>query len=319
MLDAPLRRREQEVWQALDDLWSIHGDFKYLTGDTIRERLFALGKSRGSPNEIYKYRKTWAESRKVASINQSSNFVHDDPITRAARLVHEELTQKAKEEIEHIKADFIQKEEDYKKEVFNIKTNLNSLVLEFSNLEKNYTQVKSEFSKENEARNALEIEIKNHKQRFTDLIEEKEKNIFELKSLFSFQLKELKDIFEKNLVEKNLQINKLEEEKKNLGAEYSEGLNQIKTENYNFKIIIAKQEDKILSLTNEITISKNNAENINKIIIEKEKNIAEEKAKKEVLQQEILDCKIALKKERFLVKSSETKLARLRALNLCYE
>ena len=64
-MEMAIRRREQEVWQACDDLWALFGDFGSLTGDAIRDRLVALGKSRGSPNEIYRYRKTWELSRKV--------------------------------------------------------------------------------------------------------------------------------------------------------------------------------------------------------------------------------------------------------------
>ncbi len=319
MLDTPLRRREQEVWQALDELWAIHGDFKYLTGDAIRERLWALGKSRGSPNEIYKYRKTWAESHKISSGDRDVGFSLDDPITRAARLVHDEITQKAQEQIEKIKSDFIQKEEKYQKDFLSIKSSLDSLLFEYNNLEKNYTQTKLEFLEEKEMRKTLELAFESEKQRFADFSQEKANHILQLKNNSEGQIREIKDIFEKNILEKNNIINKLEEEKKILGIEYSENLNQVKTDNYNLKILIAKQEDKISLLYSDIDTHKQNIQEKNNIILEKEKHIVIEITKKEILQKELLEYKIELKQERYLVKSSETKLARLRALNLCYE
>src|ERR1700688_326604 len=105
-MDVPMRRREQEVWQACDDLWAIHGHFKTLTGDAIRDRLLSLGLSKGSPNEIYKYRKTWEQSRGVSlSAPQVAHLGDDDPISRAVRVVHEKIQSEANDRLDNLKAE----------------------------------------------------------------------------------------------------------------------------------------------------------------------------------------------------------------------
>src|SRR5258708_7374209 len=104
-MELPTRRREQEVWQACDDLWAIHGHNKTLTGDAIRDRLLALGLSKGSPNEIYKYRKTWEQSRGVfLGSPQVAQLTDDDPISRAVRVVHEKIQSEASSRLDNLKA-----------------------------------------------------------------------------------------------------------------------------------------------------------------------------------------------------------------------
>jgi len=55
-----LGRREGEVWDACDELL---GEEKKITLDTIQDKLEELGFDRGSPNYIYKYRKTWLDHK----------------------------------------------------------------------------------------------------------------------------------------------------------------------------------------------------------------------------------------------------------------
>ena len=105
-MELALRRREQEVWQACDDLWALHGDLKQLTGDAIRDRLLGLGKSRGSPNEIYKYRKSWSLSRRIDNNSATEPFEDNDPISRAVRMVHEKLLDEAEEKVETLQNNY---------------------------------------------------------------------------------------------------------------------------------------------------------------------------------------------------------------------
>ena len=92
-MEIATRRREQEVWQACDDLWALHGEMFALTGDAIRDRLVHLGKNRGSPNELYRYRKTWIVSRRVNTKAEISDESELDPISRAVKLVHEHIAE----------------------------------------------------------------------------------------------------------------------------------------------------------------------------------------------------------------------------------
>ena len=55
-------RREGEVWDACDELF---GENRKLTLDQIQSKLETLGLDRGSPNYIYKYRKTWSDSKGI--------------------------------------------------------------------------------------------------------------------------------------------------------------------------------------------------------------------------------------------------------------
>lgn len=97
-------RREREVWQACDDLWAIHGDFSQLTGDQIREKLLNLGYKKGSPNEVYKYRKTWESSRKIKKADSQGQIATpEDPISRAVNLVHEQIKAKSAHELDSLR------------------------------------------------------------------------------------------------------------------------------------------------------------------------------------------------------------------------
>ena len=65
-MNPPKTRRENEVWQACDDLWAVNNSTEALKGDRIRDQLVQLGYKKGSPNEIYKYRSSWKESRGIS-------------------------------------------------------------------------------------------------------------------------------------------------------------------------------------------------------------------------------------------------------------
>jgi chromosome segregation ATPase len=96
----PSTRREKEIWQVCDALWAEFGDFKFLTGDVIAEQLLELGYKKGSPNERYKYRSTWKETRGVKTeleqVSQPATF--SDPIQRAVFSVQQGLQAEAQAE-----------------------------------------------------------------------------------------------------------------------------------------------------------------------------------------------------------------------------
>ncbi len=151
-MEIATRRREQEVWQACDDLWALHGGLNELTGDAIRDRLLHLGKSRGSPNELYKYRKTWIKSRGVASNPAAVADNEFDPISRAVKLVHEQLKTEASEELLHLERDFLEKIGHKNEELAKAQRALDAVMIEFH-------EAQSEISKKTASLSAMEEQL----------------------------------------------------------------------------------------------------------------------------------------------------------------
>lgn len=242
-MEMATRRREQEVWQACDDLWALHGDFKNLTGDAIRERLLSLGKSRGSPNEIYKYRKSWSTSRGVLYIETKTiNGDDDDPITRAVRLVHEKLQADTHEQINSLKEEFTTELSLKDDHIIKLKTDLSKLVEEFSKAEQEILRL----SKDLNERNAqLEAEIAVRKAAERELLaEKKEKHeclkaqaqvLLETKEAHQSLILEIKALFSQAEEELKQKLQVIEQEKKELGHQFSEQLNELRFKEYNQK------------------------------------------------------------------------------------
>jgi chromosome segregation ATPase len=106
-MEHPKTRRENEIWQACDDLWAQHAATSKITGDAIREQLLTLGYKKGSPNEIYKFRRTWKLSRGVSDEAPDANdTVQNDPISRAVSLVYEQIHANAQSELDAVRGDF---------------------------------------------------------------------------------------------------------------------------------------------------------------------------------------------------------------------
>lgn len=248
-MEVATRRREQEVWQACDDLWALFGDMTYLTGDAIRERLLALGKSRGSPNEIYKYRKTWAESRKVSSKVETGQD-STDPIFRAVRIVHENLQSESNEKIELLKAQHAQELFEKDEEIKALKQALNALMEEMLALKNNHEAVVSELAErfkehlsEIEVRKALEREMSLQKVLSEQQIHAKDG-----------LLKEIKEAHQHEILKEKKRFDGLLEERKLLGQEYSEKLTEQKIASYNLEKIIKEQSQSITNLEQEIQV-----------------------------------------------------------------
>lgn len=113
MKNEPKTRREREVWGACDALYTLHGEFEKITGDNLRDQLVEMGHKKGSPNEVYKYRKTWVSARGILTEKGGDESPHsrgrpenDDPITRAVGLVHEQLKAESQNELERIRKNY---------------------------------------------------------------------------------------------------------------------------------------------------------------------------------------------------------------------
>ncbi len=233
------RRREQEVWQACDDLWALYGDLGSITGDAIRERLLVSGKSRGSPNEIYKYRKTWGQSRGINKEPQSPPQAESDPISRAVRMVHEKIQSEAQEHIDRLKQEFDTALEAKDGEITQVKEDLAALVNEYSTLQHDFSKLGQEnkalleqLSAEIEVRKSGEKELSIQKANYAQIVRSHEQILVELNKNQAIAIEHIKDAF--NRVESSLraQIEESEREKKRLGQEYSEDLNKVRLEKY---------------------------------------------------------------------------------------
>ena len=106
MTSMPKTRREKEIWEACDSLRTELDEQTPITGDRIFSKLLALGYKKGSPNEIYKYRRSWKAARGLDNVEKQANVTAlqlTDPISRAVALVHQELAQEAQQDMADLK------------------------------------------------------------------------------------------------------------------------------------------------------------------------------------------------------------------------
>lgn len=257
------RRREQEVWQACDDLWALYGDIGSITGDAIRERLLCLGKSRGSPNEIYKYRKTWTISRRVGQEATPHTPAESDPITRAVRLVHEKIQSETQEEIEKLKLKFSEELMAKDEEISQGKRDLLALMNEFSSLQHDYSQLGQrnkelleQHAVEIEVRKAIEKDLSLLKSQHAQALHSHEHIMAEFYKNQSYTLEQIKTAFFAAEQSLRMNITEIEKEKKHLGQEYSEQLNVIRLEKYNQELLVKELENKTYHLSEALLASK---------------------------------------------------------------
>lgn len=324
-MEIPIRRREHEVWQACDDLWARFGSMKDLTGDIIREQLVLHGKSRGSPNEIYKYRKSWMQSRKIAVDEVNHD---DDPITRVVRVVHEQLKNDADEAIEKVTADFNKTLAERDASIKEAHDAINKVMAEFSDLEREKSQVvaraqalDAQLQAEIDVRRALERELQLKKIEATHLVQAHEKLVSELKAVYLKESSDAKLREQEARLSSTNAIRVLEDEKRALGYEYSEKLNEVKTELYNQKIQTQKSDEKFLEAQQEVRqlrdklaalVEKNNEliSEINHV----EKSAGETKERLMLLQMDHVRLTEKYVRSEHAQRKATTTIARLRAV-----
>lgn len=327
-MEIAIRRREQEVWQACDDLWALHGDMTILTGDGIRERLVTLGKSRGSPNEIYKYRKTWLKSRGLLQGADRSEEHDSDPITRAVRLVHENLQNEAGEQIAKLKEEFEEQRKIQEDETARAKAALDQVMVEFSALNDerkknaaNILSLEEQLSAEIEIRKSVEREFMLEKTLRIQQTSAHEVLLKELKAAHEQEISKARVREQEQNNNSLMEREKLREEKKQLGHEYSERLNEVRTALYNQEIVNQQQEKKVARLVEEINkYAVENEDRLQQVLALKQENarlsetivlnlkdVAMLKQVEKNLHAEIKTLRLALKR-------SEITTARMRAI-----
>lgn len=247
------RRREQEVWQACDDLWAQNGNLSALTGESIRSQLVNLGKSRGSPNEIYRYRKSWAQSRGIEGQARSEEL--SDPISRAVRMVHDQLKTESDTKITEIKEEFQQALQEKDRIIERLNENNKQLVHEYGLLQTRLNEEKrllSDLEKqvlaEREVRSALEHELSLVKRSFSEAKEANSLLLAELKHAHESELTRNHDSFlarEKTLKE---DLEKSLNTQKEQGFMFSEQLTNERMERYNIQAALTNAQENIKHL-----------------------------------------------------------------------
>lgn len=312
------RRREQEVWQACDDLWALSADLVFLTGDAIRERLMALGKSRGSPNEIYKYRKTWVESRGVKDFNRVGHEdAPSDPISRAVRLVHENLLNESNKKVELLneehQQELLKKDEELKltkEAVSNLMEEYRALCQKLEETTISLNRKSAEHLSEIEVRKALERELSLIKLLSDQQMRAKDELISELKNAHGLEI-----------VACERRYNELLEERKRLGQEYSDQLTAQKISFKNQEILTKEQEKKVLDIELELkALREKNSDKDRKIswLIEENNRMADtigQKSTELLAHKASFDLAISDRKHLSIcLKRAEFEVAKLRAM-----
>lgn len=256
-METVFRRREQEVWQACDDLWSVYGDMSHLTGEAIKSHLVSLGKSRGSPNEIYKYRRSWEEHRGVKRGSEKLPF--EDPIARAARLVHEEIKASAQNEINELSENFEKELKTLNDRIRELEENLARTVQEYAKLTARFEEsalalekTKLLFQSEEEMRKALERELAQVRM----IAQEKEagliNNIESIKELHEREMTRQKSEYQERIIGFEKIEQELKEDIKKLGYQYSEDLSAMKVTELNQRILLEKSESRAVFLEKQV-------------------------------------------------------------------
>lgn len=205
-MDAPKTRRENEVWQACDDLWALNTNLESLKGDAIRDQLIKLGYKKGSPNEIYKYRSTWKESRGISDKSLAETVEVADPISRAVSLVYQQIQNEAQQKIT-----VLQNESD---------TQIESLTRQNQDLILSCETLLQKHQALEEEKKGLEISVELLREHLTEQQQENTRGKLRLEGL-ELLLSELKGTYV-------AQIDKLESRLKTQGYTFSEELNQVK-------------------------------------------------------------------------------------------
>ncbi len=206
-MSKPRTRREREIWQACDELYAMDIPLAKITGDAIRDQLIELGYRRGSPNEVYKYRKSWQESRGVEIVDltvKGEDAGFPDPIARAVSLVRESIQTEAQEEIKQvISATSVQvaiaeaQTEKLRLALDLLQQKYDPLLIEFHQLKKNQQNLNDDFLLIKEKHSQTEAQVKtqqellaktenNHEKHLVELKETQQQTISALQSRFTY-------------------------------------------------------------------------------------------------------------------------------------
>lgn len=165
----PNTRREREIWEACDALFTQVNHVKEITGDKIMNKLLNLGYKKGCANEIYKYRRTWWQLRGISEdevkgisisnpqASNSSSF--SDPIAKAVSIVQDELKQEAQTKISQIELELKQIISLLESKIANLENKNQELETDKTNLTANIEALNKENAEIRAKANGLDAEI----------------------------------------------------------------------------------------------------------------------------------------------------------------
>lgn len=198
---APVTRREKEIWEACETLYKEQATVSKITGDAIRETLLTLGYKKGSPNEAYRYRKTWLETRGlntgekgITLENNDPAVTLPDPLNLAVQRLREGIFAEAEQKIEQMQA--IQAEENASWEAKH-----QHLLDEKTHLQHAYEAALSKIEAQEKAYQEQGLLLDKTKAALQDVLLEKEALAGSLSQL-SQQLASLESVFQETQIEK---------------------------------------------------------------------------------------------------------------------
>lgn len=209
----PKTRREKEIWEACDALYVSFNEANKITGELIFNMLLDLGYKKGSPNEVYRYRKTWLEEKGFDISHASSTLYNtEDPLTRVAKLVRDEIqaefiSEKNRliDEYEKQLNTMKQAYEDTKSECISFINKNDQLESQLSDLIHTHENLKTDYEQLLTNHHQLKHLLSEEQKKYSDLKHEKESIIAKIsdeqkESFIQFQkiLFEMKSAFEKD-------------------------------------------------------------------------------------------------------------------------
>ncbi len=289
MMKTPKTRREHEIWRACDELVANGIPGNKVTGDAIREHLLVLGFSKGSPNEIYKYRKNWREGRGIEDEDFSQpdkgSVALTDPLMRAVEAVRTEIRAEKQVEIDNVKKDTkeqinmiqeslqesgrqlqnaLEKNQLFGTENVELKSGISLLQIQLSEERQKATTLEQALKSSEESHKKLEqtmqnllLELKNSHERTQETLQKQLQDTIEY---YQTEINEYKERLEKHRHQAILEIDNLKTKNHQLELKYANienQLTQITQKEKDHGINIQGHKAKIHSLQEEIKTKQN--------------------------------------------------------------
>jgi len=222
------RRREQEVWEACDQLLAAlpesEQSISLVTGEKIRDKLVELGCKRGNHNQIYQYRKSWMESRGlVTDTAKTTDNVLSDRIMLAVKSVYHEINNEANEVVRETKERCADEVEALGQSKRKLRDDYDLLKGQFVRLEAKYdalfveNQEQGERFKQLESENSITVvkledikrEYQFYKSESINRIEEQGLLHQENKTQLQNELKRMTEQYESQILQQQIEIGKM--------------------------------------------------------------------------------------------------------------
>lgn len=248
-----LTRREREVWAACDHLFSSGITGSNITGEALQTCLAEMGYRKGSFNEIYRYRKTWEQSRNVDLRAPLPPLIKTeplpDPLLQAVQQVRLILQKESADQISQIKQEAEQTVTTLNDELQVARQELAELQRILSEKESSNLRLQEEGEKAASLIHQLEqdtIHWKAEALRFGQLAEERLKQheiaLNELKGAHAAEINRLKQQLESNKATYEKTINEYKDNQEKQRHQWIAEKDQLQTNNLKLEKQLQKAE-----------------------------------------------------------------------------